>query len=148
MSSEYGYAGKILKVNLSTGQTEIAPTAGYADFLGGRGMAAKIYWDEMPPGTAALDPDNRLIFVTGPLTGFAGFSSSRWQVCGKSPVTIPEQFCYANLGGSWGAHLKFAGYDGVVIQGKSDKPVYLFIQDGTAEIRDASNLWGKTTFET
>ncbi len=93
-----------------------------------------------------MDPENRLIFVTGPLAGFSGLGGSRWEICGKSPSA--EQFCYGNAGGSWGAWLKFAGYDGLVIQGKSDKLVYLFIQDGAVEIRDASALQGKGCIET
>jgi len=147
MSGEFGYAGKILRVDLSSGIITHIPTMDYADrFLGGRGVAAKIYWDEVAPEAKALGPENRLIFITGPLAGVSpGVAGTRWLVCGKSPATTPEQFCYSNLGGSWGTELKFAGYDGVVVQGKSDKPVYLFIQDGTAEIRDASALWGKGT---
>ena len=144
MANDFGYAGKILGVDLSSGGVTDIPTANYADrFLGGRGIAAKIYWDEVSPDIKALDPDNRLIFITGPLAGFPGLAGSRWQVCGKSPATAPEHFCFSNLGGSWGAYLKFAGYDGINIWGKSDKPVYLFLHDGIAEIKDASHLWGK-----
>jgi aldehyde:ferredoxin oxidoreductase len=74
--------------------------------------------------------------------------SSRWTVCGKSPASTPEQFCYGNLGGRWGAELKFAGYDAIVVHGKSEKPVYLFLHDGMAELKDASALWGKGSIET
>ncbi len=150
MVGKYGYAGRILRVDLSSGRTTAVPTMDYADrFLGGRGIAAKIYWDEVPPEVKALEPDNRLIFITGPLAGVSpGVGAVRWLVCGKSPVTTPEQFSYCNLGGSWGTELKFAGYDGVVVHGKSDKPVYICIEDGTVEIRDASDLWGKSTLET
>ena len=149
MSAQYGYAGKILKVDLSSGKTTLTPTAEYAErFLGGRGIAAKIYWDEVPADVSAFDPDNRLIFTTGPLAGFSGLSGSRWQVCGKAPAMTPEEFSYCNLGGRWGGQLKFAGYDGLVIQGKSDRPAYIFIQDDAVEIRDASTLWGKSTVET
>lgn len=144
MFAEAAYAGKILKVDLSSGSVTRANTSDYAPrFLGGRGIAAKIYWDEVSPDTGALDPENRLLFSTGPLAGFTGLTSSRWQVCAKSPATDTEQFCYANLGGNWGVNLKFAGYDGLVIQGKADKPVYLSIQSNTVEIRDAASLWGK-----
>ncbi len=143
MAAEFGYTGKILRVDLSSGTTSDIDTVKYADrFLGGRGIAAKIYWDEVTPETRAFDPENRLLFLTGPLTGVAGLASSRVAVCGKTPVA-PEQFCYASLGGDWGPYLKFAGYDGIVVQGKSDKPAYLFIHDGVCEIRDASHLWGK-----
>lgn len=149
MASEFGYAGKILRVDLSSGSITHVATMDYAArFLGGRGVAAKIYWDEVPPEVKALDAENRLIFITGPLAGVSpGVAGIRWLVCGKSPATTPEQFCYSNFGGSWGTELKFAGYDGIIVQGKSAKPVYLSIQDGTVEIRDASALWGKSTIE-
>lgn len=145
---EFGYAGRILRVDLSQeGRVEL-PTADYArKFLGGRGIAAKIYWDEVSPQIQACDPANCLVFITGPVAGFIRLSGSRWQICGKSPATNPEVFSYSNLGGSWGVWLKSAGYDGIIIQGKADKPRYLFIHDGTVEIRDASFLWGKTALE-
>jgi aldehyde:ferredoxin oxidoreductase len=149
MVGNFGYAGKILRVDLSSGNITHVPTMDYADrFLGGRGIAAKIYWDEVSPEVKAFDAENRLIFITGPLAGVSpGVSGIRWLVCGKSPISIPEQFSYSNFGGSWGTELKFAGYDGIVVHGKSEKPVYIFIQDGTVEIRDASELWGKSTVE-
>jgi aldehyde:ferredoxin oxidoreductase len=148
MRNEFGYGGKILKVDLSSGTTVDVPTRDYADrFVGGRGIGTKIYWDEVPSITSAFDPENRLIFANGPLAGFTGLAGSRWQVCGKSPAVTPELFSYANLGGSWGAWLKFAGYDAISIQGKADKPVYLFLQDDNVEIRDASFLWGKGAIE-
>jgi aldehyde:ferredoxin oxidoreductase len=143
----FGYAGKILRLDLSSKSITEAATQDYADrFLGGRGIAAKIYWDEVSPEVKASDTENRLIFVTGPLGGLPVIAGSRWQVCGKSPSS-PEQFSYCNLGGRWGAELKFAGYDGIVVQGKSEKPVYLFLHDETAELRDASALWGKGAIE-
>jgi aldehyde:ferredoxin oxidoreductase len=148
MTEQYGYAGKILRVDLSSQSISHIPTEAYSDkYLGGRGIAARIYWEEVPPEVKALDPENRLLIFNGPLAGFNGIGSPRWTVCGKSPLTVPEHFSYCNLGGSWGVHLKFAGYDGMVIQGKSDKPVYIYINDDTVEIRDASDLWGKTTIE-
>ena len=143
-----GYAGKILRVDLSSGNTTEINTADYANrFLGGRGIAAKIYWDEVSPEIKALDPENRLIFATGPLAGLPAIAGSRWQVCGKSPACSPEHFCYANLGGTWAAQLKFTGYDAIIVQGKSDKPVYLVLNDGNIEIRDATTLWGKGAVE-
>lgn len=137
-----GYAGNILRVDLSTGNVNKVPIEDYADlFLGGRGIAAKIYWDEVPPGIDAFDPENRLLFVTGPIAGVPGFAGSRWQVCGKSP--IHDQFSYCNLGGSWGPQLKFAGYDALVVYGKADKPVYLWIDGDRVEIEEATHLVGK-----
>jgi aldehyde:ferredoxin oxidoreductase len=147
--SEFGYAGEILKIDLSDGNTNRLLTADYAGrFLGGRGIAARIYWDIVPPQSRAFDPENCLIFITGPVAGFTRLAGCRWQICGKSPSMDPEAFSYANLGEKWGSWLKYAGYDGLVVQGKADKPSYLFIHDGTVEIRDASSLWGKSAFET
>lgn len=144
-----GYAGKILKVDLTDGDITRIPATAYTDrFLGGRGLAAKLYWDMVPPETKAFDPDNCLICATGPVAGFPGFAGYRWQLCGKSPAGDPESFSYANLGGKWGATLKYAGYDALAITGRAQKPIYLFIDNDRVEIKDASNLWGKTTFET
>jgi aldehyde:ferredoxin oxidoreductase len=142
MDNNPGYAGKILRVNLSTGDITTVPTEDYAGrFLGGRGIALKMYWDEVIPQIDAFDPENRLIFMTGPICGIPGFAGSRWQVCGKSPAR--NQFSYANLGGAWGAQLKFAGYDGLVISGKADGMVYLSIDNGTVALRNATHLKGK-----
>jgi aldehyde:ferredoxin oxidoreductase len=148
VENENGYMGKILRVNLSSGQISYLPTAPYADrFLGGRGLAAKIYWDLVPPEADAFDPRNCLIIVTGPLAGFGGLSGSRWQVCSKSPAADPHTFSYSNMGGHWGAQLKFAGYDGLIVEGVSDKPVYISIHNDKVEIKDASPLWQKTAVE-
>jgi aldehyde:ferredoxin oxidoreductase len=147
---DFGYAGEILKVDLSDGKITKLNTADYADkYLGGRGIAARLYWEMVPPHVKAFDPENHLIFVTGPVAGFPRFAGCRSQICGKSPQMNPEFFSYANLGGSWGAWLKYAGYDGLVISGKAEHPVYLYLDDhGKVEIRDASHLWGKNTIET
>ena len=150
MDKEFGYAGHILRVNLSSGNISTVPTKIYADrFLGGRGIAAKIYWDEVPPETNAFDPENRLMFMTGPLADVSpGVAGVRWLVCGKSPATTPEQFSYSNLGGSWGTELKRAGYDGVIIQGTSNIPVYLSVKNGRAELHPAHTIWGRSTKDT
>jgi aldehyde:ferredoxin oxidoreductase len=149
MVQQYGYAGRILRVDLSSVRTAEIPTSDYAErFMGGRGIAAKIYWDEVSPETRPFDEGNKLIFALGPLAGIPLLGGSRWGVFGKSPLPRPDRFCYSNLGGQWGAGLKFAGYDGLVFQGKSDKPVYVFIHDGTVDIKDASSLWGKGARET
>lgn len=147
--TQNGYAGKILKVDLSSRTAEAVSTGSYAErFIGGRGVAAKIHWDEVPPGVRALAPDNRLTFATGPLAGFPRLAGSRWQVCGKSPVTVPESFSYGNAGGSWGAWLKFAGFDAITVAGASDSPVYLYVRDGEVEIREADFIWGRSAIET
>ncbi len=147
MAKQYGYAGRILRVDLSTRIINTFPTSEYADaFLGGRGIAAKIHWDEVPPDADAFDPENRMVIMTGPLCGIPGFAGSRWQVSGKSPIL--NRFSYCNLGGAWGARLKFAGYDGLVIHGKADKPVCLLIDDDKIEMRDATHLTGKGAVQT
>ena len=144
MSARPGYSGKIARVDLSSGAVSHIPTEDYArPFLGGQGIAARIYWEEVPPEVQAFDPANRLIFATGPGAGFSGLAGSRWVVCGKSPATTPQLFTHANLGGSWGAELKAAGFDALVVQGKADKPVYLLIEDGEIKIATAADLWGK-----
>jgi len=149
VAGEYGYTGKVVRVDLASGRISTMPTMDYADkFIGGMGVAAKIYWDETSPDVSALAPENPLIFVTGPTAGFSGIAGSMWQVHSKSPLAIPEHFSYGSLGGTWGAQLKFAGYDGILIQGKSEGPTYLYIDDDTTEIRDASSLWGKGAVET
>lgn len=137
-------------VNLSEGKTTTLPTAAYADkFIGGRGVAARIYWEMVPPGVKAFDPENCFIAMTGPVTGFPGIAGgSRWQICSTSPIRQPETFSYANLGERWGTRLKLAGFDGLVVQGRAEKPCYLYIDNGRVEIRDASSLWGKPSFET
>lgn len=138
---EFGYAGKILRADLSFGTIESSPTSDYAGrFLGGRGLAARIYWEEISPHFDAMGEGNTLIFAVGPLCGLPVLSTSRWTVCGKAPG--PETFSYGSFGGTWGAELKFAGFDAVAVQGKSRLPVYLFLHDGQAELRDASHLWG------
>jgi len=146
---EFGYAGRILKIDLSTRTTSELPTSDYAPrFLGGQGIAQKLYWDDVPPQAAAFDPENALIFATGPLCGVPMFGGSRLQVSGKSAAPSPQRLDNCNLGGSWGAMLKFAGYDVLLVQGASEKPVYLFLHDGGVEFRDASALWGKGAIET
>ena len=143
---KYGWVGKILRADLTTGKLTDEPTGKYAPkFIGGRLMAAKIYWDEVPPGVGALEPANRLIFMTGPNNGTFALRSTRTAVVTKSPVIEPETYCYSVMGGHWGAELKFAGYDGVIIQGKAPEPVYLWINNGRAEIRSAGHLWGQVT---
>jgi len=147
-TSIYGWCGKILKIDLSESRISELKTMDYADrFLGGRGIATRIYWEEVGPSVSAFDPENHLIFMTGPLGATGAQGASRFEVVGKSPMLMPEGFCYGNLGGFFGPFLKKAGYDGVVISGRSAKPVYLWIHDGEAHILDGSLLWGKGVYE-
>lgn len=146
MAKQYGYAGKILRVDLTTERITETPTIPYATkFLGGRGLLAKLYWDEIPPGVDPLGPDNKLFIATGPITGTGTVASGKCEATAKSPVL--NSFTTGNAG-YIGPELKYAGYDALIIQGKSGKPVYLWINDGKVEIRSAVGLWGKTTRQT
>jgi len=146
-SKIYGWCGKILKIDLSDSKIFELQTMDYADrFLGGRGIATRIYWEEVGSDVKAFDPENCLIFMSGPLGATGTQGTSRFELVGKSPMLMPEGFCYGNLGGFFGPYLKKAGYDGVVITGRSEKPVYVWIHDGKADILDASLLWGKGVY--
>jgi aldehyde:ferredoxin oxidoreductase len=148
-AAQYGYAGKVLLVDLSSGKSEVLATADYAPrFLGGRGLAARLFWELVPSKVGAFDPQNCLVCATGPVTGFSGLAGCRWVICGVAAAHQPPAFSYGNLGGRWGAALKYAGYDALVVRGKADRPVYLYIHDDRVETRDASGVWGLSTFDT
>lgn len=139
----YGWTGKILRIDLTSRQITETQTAAYSSrFIGGLGIGEKIYWDESSPKTEAFDPANPLILMTGPLCGTTAPSAPRMVVCGKSPCTYPERFVHASIAGFFPAELKKAGFDGMVITGKADRPVYLRIADGKAILHDAAELWG------
>jgi len=147
----YGWVGSILRVNLSTGEIKREDTMKYAEkYIGGRGIAARIAWEEIPPNISPFSPENKLIFMTGPLTGtLAPTSGGRVEVCGVSPQVYPKpKYTRSSMGGYWGAELKYAGYDGIIVEGRSERKVYLWIDDGDVEIRDASDLWGLDTYTT
>jgi len=149
MEMPRGFAGKILRVNLTKGtyRVEDYPEGWMREYLGGNGVAARILFDELKPGVDPLSPDNILIIGTGALTGTFFPSSGRWGAWFKSPLTTAI-WGEAHSGGTWGPELKYAGFDLIVFYGKAEKPVYLFIDDGKVEIRDAKDLWGKDVFET
>jgi aldehyde:ferredoxin oxidoreductase len=141
-----GLAGKILRVDLSSGKIWTEDTAKYADrWIGGRVINSFILFEEMNPKTKWFDPENMVIFGVGPLVG---------NTPGACRVSVETKNVFnngkgsANAGGHFGAELKYAGFDHIVISGKAEKPVYLWISDGRAELRDAKNIWGRTTFET
>jgi aldehyde:ferredoxin oxidoreductase len=118
------------------------------DFIGGLGIASRIAWEELRPGVDAFDPENMLFIMVGPLTGTMASGAGRVEVLGIAPQQHPPVFSRSGMGGHWGPELKYAGYDGIIVQGKSEKPVYLWIHDGEVEILDASNLWGRGTYGT
>jgi aldehyde:ferredoxin oxidoreductase len=142
--STRAYMGKLLRVNLTTKIIlEESLRMDWAEkFVGGAGLATRYLYEEVPRGTDALGPDNKLIFMTGPLTGTASASAARYSVVAKSPLT--GIWGHGNSGGSFGPALKRSGYDGIIVEGISQNPVYLKIIEGQPELCDASPLWGKT----
>jgi aldehyde:ferredoxin oxidoreductase len=143
----HGWRGRILNVDLSNRRISEKETRSFtANYIGGRGIATRIYWDSADAGAGAFDPENLLIFMTGPLGATGAQGASRFVVAGKSPMRRPEGFCCGNLGGYFGPQLKRAGFDGLIIAGASEVPVYLLIEDGRAELRDAGPLWGKGVY--
>jgi aldehyde:ferredoxin oxidoreductase len=142
------WAGKVLRVNLTTGSVGTEPlNMNWArQYLGSRGLASKYLVEEIDPKVDPLAPENKIIWATGPLTGTMASTGGRYTVVTKGPLT--GAIACSNSGGHWGAELKFAGYDMVIFEGRSPKPVYLSIQDDKVEIKDAAHLWGKSVWET
>jgi len=141
-----GYAGKILRVDLARNKIEVESVDDVDNFIGGVGLATKIIYSEVSPSIDPLDPSNVLVFMTGPLEGTMIPTTGRYVVAAKSPLT--NGWGEAHAGGFFGAKLKQAGYDGIIIRGKAGSPVYLYINDDRVEIRDAGKYWGKDVFET
>ena len=141
----YGYAGKILHVDLTKGKisTEQPTEVFYKTYIGGSAMGTYYLFKNTPAGADPLGPQNTLAFMLSPTTGVSISGQSRMNVTAKSPLSglIGD----SQVGGFFPAELKFSGFDGIVFTGKSPKPVYLWIHDGEAELRDASHLWGKIT---
>ena len=139
---------QILRVNLSTGDCKIEPLnmKWAEDYLGQRGLGSKYLLEEMDPAADALSAENKLIFATGPLTGTMASTGGRYSVITKGALT--DAIACSNSGGKFGAELKHAGYDLLIIEGKSDKPVYLHIENDQVELCDATDLWGKTVWKT
>lgn len=144
----YGWTGNVLRVDLSRPLVTVEEldhrTA--VDFIGGRGLGVKYLYDEIDPAADALGPRNKLIFATGPLTGTGAPGGSRYMVVAKGPLTgaIGE----ASAGGAFATAIKYAGYDMIILEGKAQRPVYLWIDNEQVELRDAAHLWGKTSTET
>lgn len=144
-----GYTKQLLRINLTDKKIEKEPLdlAIARLYLGGKGLAAYMFFNEVKKGVVPLSSDNKLFFLTGPLCGSTGgVCASRFAVCTKSPLT--GAWLDSSCGGFWGPELKFAGYDGVIVEGRSDKPVYIHIEDENVEIRSAEDLWGADTFQT
>ncbi len=142
----YGWVGKILRVDLSSGKIkeERLQDELLREYIGGNGLVAKILWEELKGGEDPLGPQNKLIFATGPLNGTIWPSSGRLKVAAKSPLS--NGWGEGNVGGHLAPYIKYAGYDAVIFEGASERPVYLYIKDEEAELKDASSIWGKDTW--
>ena len=138
----------ILRINLSTGNSEEykIPEIWERSFLGGASLAARLLYPYLTKELDPFSPNAPLLFINGPLTGTSGPTVGRFVVCGKGPAT--GLWAESNCGGYWGPELRFAGFDGLLITGKADRPVYLWIEDGRLEVRNAEHLWGKDTYKT
>ena len=143
-----GWNKKVLRVNLTAGTCTPEPLnmAWANDYLGSRGLASKYLVEEIDPKVDPLSPDNKMIMSTGPLTGTMASTGGRYTVVTKGPLT--GAIACSNSGGYFGAEMKFAGWDMIIFEGKSPKPVYLYLENDKAELRDATHLWGKTCWET
>lgn len=144
----YGWVGQILRINLTNGtiKKEALDLEEAKKYLGARGLGTRLWIKEVDPKVDPLSPENNLIFMTGPLTGTLAPSAGRYNVVCKAPLT--GTMAASNSGGYWGPELKYAGYDGIIFEGKAEKPVYVWIKDDQVEIRCAEHLWGKDTIET
>lgn len=147
-----GYTGQILDIDLTENTVKKTPLDMdiARKFLGGRAMMTKLLWDRMAPGTDPLSPDNLIMFFTGPLTGL--LSGNRTIIRYRSPLTATSTgvnlMGHNSIGGNWAAELKYAGFDGIIVKGRAEEPVYIYVKDGDAEIRKADHLWGCSTWET
>lgn len=144
----YSWKGKLLRINLTTGTItrEYLEPQVARKFVGARGLGTYLFTREVSPKVDPLSPENKLFFMTGPLTGTLATSAGRYNVVTKSPLT--GAIAASNAGGYWGPELKFAGYDGIIVEGKADHPVYLWICDDQVELRQAGDLWGHDVYET
>jgi aldehyde:ferredoxin oxidoreductase len=140
-----GWAGLTLRVDLSTGKITTEPTLErFKDYLGGTGIGYKVMWDEVPPETKPFDPENRIVFAVGVLAGTGAPCSGRTAITTLFPTCWPKPLVASgHMGGHFAAQLKYAGYDAVIIQGRAERPVWLYIADQKVEIRDARHVWGQ-----
>ena len=141
----YSYTGKILRIDLSQNKIseENLNEKDAEQFIGGKGLGAKLLFENMNPEKDPLSPDNALILCTGPLTGSSAPTSGRWCIVTKSPLT--SLFLDSQIGGYFGAEIKKTGHDVIIIKGKADHPVYITIHDEAVQIKDATHLWGENT---
>ena len=140
-----GWAGKVLRIDLSTGRISTEDTIEkYKDYLGGTGIGYRVIWDEVPTGTKPFDPANKIVFGVGPLAGTGAPCNGRTAVTTLWPTCWPKPLVASgHMGGHFAAELKYAGFDAIIIEGRADGPVWLQVVDGKAEIKDARHLWGQ-----
>lgn len=140
-----GYHGKVIRINLTHSKVETQTLNDQVlyNFIGGRGLAAKFLFDELEAGIDPLSPKNRLLIIAGPLTGTDFPGSGRVSISSKSPLT--GTIFDSSMGGTFGLHLRRAGFDGIIVEGRAERPVYLLLNDGDIRIEEASHLWGMTT---
>lgn len=144
----YGWTGKLLRVNLSTGSITTEDSSKYNDYIGGAGLGDRIIYDEVPVGTKPYDEANKLIYAVGPNTGTSAPCSGRTTITSLSTYTKDNMVVNAHMGGEFAVQLKYAGYDALIVEGKASSPVYIKVDNDNVSIEDASDLWGKTTRET
>lgn len=141
-----GWAGKILRVNLSTGNISAEDSSKYYDYVGGTGIGYKVIWDEVPDGTKAYDAENKMIWSTGPLTGTGALCSGRMTITALASWNKYHAAINSHFGGYFGSELKYAGWDAIIVEGKASRPVWIKIEDDQVSIEDASTIWGKGCF--
>jgi aldehyde:ferredoxin oxidoreductase len=143
-----GYAGRVLRVDLTLETVEkqdLEPDV-LRRWVGASGLAAKLIYDEVPAGVDAFDPANKIAIMTGPLTGTKAISTPRYTIASKSPLN--GYYAASSASGTFGTHLKLAGYDGIVIEGEAKEPVYLYVSEGRVQLRPASHVWGAKVRDT
>lgn len=149
MSEMYGYAGKILRINLSNYTTEEIPSEKYLPaYMGGKMLCTRIFWDEVPKGVGAFDPENKLILAPGPTTATGIPTGGRTTMMGIAPNSLPEQVASGSIGGKMGTILKYAGYDALIIEGKAPEHCYVLIEDDKVSFLNADLIWGMLVHDT
>ncbi|MDR1712660.1 MAG: hypothetical protein LBR39_00665 [Coriobacteriales bacterium] len=148
-SLRYGYVGTILRINLSDFSVSTVATASYVPkYIGGRALANRIFYDEVGPEVGALTPENKIIFMTGPTTATGIPTGGRSVFTGIAANNYPEQYAWSGIGGWFGAEVKFAGYDGFILEGAAPEPAYIFIDDDKVSFFSAAGLWGRLVHDT
>lgn len=143
-----GYTGKGLRINLTTREVKVEATfPRFKDDIGGTAIGYKVFWEEVDPKTSCYDPENKLVIAPGPLSGTGAICSGRTAITTLWPTAYPQSLiASAHVGGELAHKLKFAGWDFVIIEGESAKPIYLYINNDKVEFRDASAIWGQGTY--